>query len=104
MPGLPEGPPLWRGPCCSATKILDRGSGLRPIGSHRPGSTAFFCALRERADPSQIALAAMFTVSASSAALNRNETTPCAATVRRMRADVTATSDTCEVIPTTKEK
>src|SRR5262249_35749032 len=50
------------------------------------------------------ALAAILTVSAISAALNRNDTTPCAATVRRMVRPVTATSDTCEVIPITSEK
>jgi hypothetical protein len=46
----------------------------------------------------------MFTDSASSAVLNRNDTAPCAVTVRRTRFDVTATSDTCEVMPMTSEK
>ena len=52
----------------------------------------------------QIALAAMFTVSASNAVLKKNETTPWAITVRRIGCDATATSDTWQVMPTTKEK
>ena len=52
----------------------------------------------------QIALAAMFTVSASSAVLKKNETTPWAITVRRIGCDATATSETWQVMPTTKEK
>ena len=51
-----------------------------------------------------IALAAMFTVRARSAALKKNDTTPCAATVRRITLLVTPTSETCEVMPTTSEK
>src|SRR4051812_40166705 len=52
----------------------------------------------------QIALAAMFTVSASNAVLKKNETTPWAITVRRIGCDATATSETWQVMPTTKEK
>jgi hypothetical protein len=54
--------------------------------------------------PNQIALAAIFTVKASSAALKMNETMPCTVTVRRMAREATVTSETCEVIPMTKEK
>src|SRR5262249_28257350 len=50
------------------------------------------------------ALAAMFTVSASSVALKKNEITPCAVTTRRIGLAVTATSDTCDVMPMTSEK
>ena len=39
----------------------------------------------------------MFTVSASSAALKPNDTAPCAVTVRRIRREVTATSETGEI-------
>jgi hypothetical protein len=59
---------------------------------------------RRRNNHPTSALAAMLTVSAISAALNRNDTTPCAATVRRMVRPVTATSETCDVIPITSEK
>src|ERR1700730_16707109 len=52
----------------------------------------------------QIAPAAMFTVRASNVALKMNDTTPWAATRRRNMLDVTATSETCDVMPTTKEK
>ena len=58
--------------------------------------------LRNQGD--EIALAAMFTIKASSAALNRNARIPWAATVRRIGFEATATSDTCEVMATTKEK
>ena len=51
-----------------------------------------------------IALAAMLTVSASSAVLKMNETMPCAVTVRRMVLSVMPTSETCAVMPITKEK
>jgi hypothetical protein len=53
---------------------------------------------------SVITLAAMFTVSASSVALKMNETMPCAVTVWRIGFDVTATSETCDVMPMTNEK
>jgi hypothetical protein len=52
----------------------------------------------------QIALAAMFTISASKVTLKMNATTPWARTRRRSERDVTATSDTCEVMPITNEK
>ena len=61
--------------------------------AHRPGMTT-------RA----IRLAAMLTVKASSVALNTNDTTPWPATMRRILLEVTATSDTCEVMPMTREK
>jgi len=53
---------------------------------------------------SQMALAAMLTVRASSAALKTNERMPWAATVRRIGLHETATSDTCDVMPITNEK
>jgi len=40
-------------------------------------------------------------LSASTAMLNRNARTPWIIVSRRMLRDATATSDTCEVIPTT---
>jgi hypothetical protein len=46
----------------------------------------------------------MFTVRASNVALKMNDTAPWAATRRRSALDVTATSETCDVMPTTKEK
>jgi hypothetical protein len=52
----------------------------------------------------QSALAAMFTSRASSVTLKKKDATPWAATVRRIALDVTATSDTCDVMPMTKEK
>src|SRR5215510_6203197 len=52
----------------------------------------------------QIALAAMFTVSASSAALKMNDTTLWPKTVRRIGLQLTVTSDTCAHIPITNEK
>src|SRR5262249_57202204 len=52
----------------------------------------------------QMALAAMLTVRASSAALKMNERMPWAATVRRIGLHETATSDTCDVMPITNEK
>jgi hypothetical protein len=50
------------------------------------------------------ALAAMLTVSASSAVLNTKEAMPWAVAVRRISLSVTPTSDTCAVMPMTKEK
>jgi hypothetical protein len=52
----------------------------------------------------QITLAAILTINASSAVLNTNEMMPCAVAVRRMVLSVTPTSDTCAVMPITKEK
>ena len=46
----------------------------------------------------------MFTVSASNAALNRNEMMLCVSTVRRIDLDDTVTSDTCAHIPIVKAK
>ena len=46
----------------------------------------------------------MFTVSASRAALNTNETMPWAVAVRRICRLVMPTSETCYVMPMTKEK
>jgi hypothetical protein len=54
--------------------------------------------------PGQIALAAMFTVSASKAALNRNDTMLCDSTVRRIDFDDTVASDTCAHMPIVKAK
>jgi hypothetical protein len=51
-----------------------------------------------------MALAAMLTVRASNVALKMNDTAPWAATRRRSALDVTATSETCDVMPTTNEK
>ena len=58
---------------------------------------------RERQDD-QIALAARLTVSASRAALKAKATIPWPATRRRICLLVTLTSETCEVMPITKEK
>jgi hypothetical protein len=55
-------------------------------------------------DSNHIAPAAMLTVRASNVALKMNDTAPWAATRRRSALDVTATSETCDVMPTTKEK
>jgi hypothetical protein len=52
----------------------------------------------------QIALAAMFTISASKAVLNTKEMMPCTVAVRRMILSVIPTSETCAVMPITKEK
>src|SRR5207247_10622087 len=52
----------------------------------------------------QIALAAMLTVKARSAALNRKGSAPWAATVRRICLLVTPPSETCQVMPMTAEK
>jgi hypothetical protein len=51
-----------------------------------------------------MAFAVRFTVKPSKVALKTNDTTPWAATVRRIAGDVTATSETCDVMPITKEK
>src|ERR1700730_10889457 len=50
------------------------------------------------------ALAAMFTIRASRVALKKNDTNPWTMTVRRMLLAVTATSETCDVMPITSEK
>ncbi len=52
----------------------------------------------------QIALAAILTISASSAVLKKNEMMPCAVAVRRMVLSVIPTSETCAVMPITNEK
>ena len=52
----------------------------------------------------QIALAAMLTISATSAVLNTNEMMPCTVAVRRMILSVMPTSETCAVMPITNEK
>ena len=46
----------------------------------------------------------MFTVSASTVRLKKNDSTPCSAATRRMTLLVMATSETCEVMPMTSEK
>ena len=51
-----------------------------------------------------ITLAAMFTVMAMKAAVKKNDSTPWATTMRRIDLVVTATSETCNVMPMTKEK
>jgi hypothetical protein len=51
-----------------------------------------------------IALAAMFTVSASRAALKKKEMKEWAKTVRRIGLQLTVTSETCAHMPITKEK
>src|SRR5882672_7821061 len=56
------------------------------------------------AGDAQIALAAMFTVSASSAALKMNDMTLWPKTVRRIGLQLTVTSDTCAHMPITNEK
>jgi len=48
--------------------------------------------------------AAMFTVIATMAVLKKNDSAPCATTMRRTGFSVTATSETWNVMPTTKEK
>src|SRR6202163_3372391 len=52
----------------------------------------------------QIALAAMFTINATSAVLKTKEMMPCAVAVRRMVLSVMPTSETCAVMPITNEK
>ena len=52
----------------------------------------------------QIALAAILTISATSAVLKTNEMMPCAVAVRRMVLSVMPTSETCAVMPITNEK
>src|SRR5438270_5070579 len=54
--------------------------------------------------PGLIRLETMFTVSASTETLKKNDSTPCKLTTRRITLLVIATSDTCEVIAMTKEK
>jgi hypothetical protein len=56
------------------------------------------------ARPVQIALAAMFTISATKVTLKKNETMPWAIAVRRIGFDAIATSETCDVMPMTNEK
>ena len=52
----------------------------------------------------QIALAAILTISATSAVLNTNEMMPCTVAVRRMILSVMPTSETWAVMPITNEK
>ena len=52
----------------------------------------------------EIALAAILTISATSAVLNTNEMMPCTVAVRRMILSVMPTSETCAVMPITNEK
>jgi hypothetical protein len=47
---------------------------------------------------------AAFTAMAMKTVLKKNETTPCHNTARRITVVFTTTSETCAVIPTTKEK
>ena len=49
-------------------------------------------------------LAAMFTVIATMAVVKKNDSAPCATTVRRIDLWVTATSETWNVMPMTKAK
>jgi hypothetical protein len=58
----------------------------------------------DRARPVQIALAAMFTISATKVTLKKNETMPWAVAVRRIGLDAIATSETCDVMPMMNEK
>jgi hypothetical protein len=78
-----------------------RSIELRCAIAHRRISSQR-CALPRNDD--QIALAAIFTVSANSAVLNANEMMPCTVAVRRMILSVMPTSETCAVMPITNEK
>src|SRR5207245_9868313 len=76
-----------------------------------PGSRGACHRAGQRPDPlawpgrrDQIALAAILTISASSAVLKINEMMPCTVAVRRMILSVTPTSETCAVMPITNEK
>src|SRR5258708_3882479 len=60
--------------------------------------------LQKRTADAQIALAAMFTVRASNAALKMNDATLWAKTVRRIGLQLTVTSETCAHMPITNEK
>jgi len=89
------------------------GTQRRTLGPTVAGSAAAtFTRSSPQSDPetpradqsSQMALAAMLTVRASSAALKMNERMPWAATVRRIGLHETPTSDTCDVMPITNEK
>lgn len=54
--------------------------------------------------PAAPALAAILTISATSAVLKTNEMMPCTVAVRRMILSVMPTSETCAVMPITNEK
>ena len=73
------------------------GLDIRVAGCAQPDSA-------NHLEGPQIALAAMFTVSASKAALKRKAMMLCASTVRRIDFDETVTSDTCAHIPIVNEK
>src|SRR5262245_45515080 len=81
---------------------LSRLFGLLPE-ARRPAGPENAAALIGPGKP-QIALAAMFTVSASSATLKKNETTLWPNTVRRIGLQLTVTSETCAHMPITNEK
>src|SRR2546422_2658072 len=83
--------------------------GLQLAGSHNVGKVPLtgpgsIVPAKSGDDGFQIALAAIFTINASSAVLNTNETMPCMVAVRRMTLSVMPTSDTCAVVPITNEK
>ena len=75
------------------------GTELQLALNDSPAAKAYQRALFEQGQP-----AAMFSTGASCATLKKKETTPWAMTVRRIGFDATATSDTCEVMPMTREK
>src|SRR5579864_4087329 len=57
----------------------------------------------QTAEQAQSALAKILTASARTPALKKKDNTPCASVKRRMLRDVTCTSDTWHVMPTTNE-
>ena len=93
------------------TVICYRSAAYRRATRVRAATTVGRPSCRESADlpgegrdDSQIALAAMFTISANSAVLNTKEMMPCTVAVRRMILSVMPTSETWAVMPITNEK
>ena len=103
--------PLWERVDRTA-KRFETGEGFNELRAqpYPSSATAFGRATfshkgrRKKEKKNQIALAAMLTISATKAVLNRNETMPCAVAVRRIDLSVMPTSEVCAVIPMTKAK
>ena len=99
-------PPVSEAGYCTHSAVTHAGSAVtngrkRMSVPSRPGRRTSVVVFTS---PSQIVLAARFTVNARSAALNRNDTMPCAVAVRRITLLVMPTSETCDVMPMTNEK
>src|SRR5262245_9963830 len=82
----------------------DRGCNIQPLCGDRNCCQQPHHQQQRLHGRSHMRFATMFTVSASTTRLKKNDKTPCNDATRRMTLLLIATSETCEVMPITSEK